>query len=546
MPRRIVPLTRRMCEKETEFKRTLHAICTGTPARKAVKKGTFTVRWTIGKKLGIGFVLVLLLIGTTMYIGLSGFTAISETYKEEIVRIGEMTGTPVTVPDEVEAVVGRHRLLMWGLAGLAVVGAAVVQLLFTRSTAGPVREAARAALKVAGGDLTVTQLKVRTGDEIEDMATAFNRMVTHLKDIISQIRQTSRVLADDGRRLLEAAHETTGATAHIAEVLSEVAQGTDNQVVQMQKTGAAMAELRQAIDRIEAGAYRQAEQMENTSRLLEQIVQAVEQVADSARQVAEAASHGAQRAQAGGKAVEHVADAIINVRQVTEQLTERVSELRDYSLQIGHIVDLISEIAEQTNLLALNAAIEAARAGEHGRGFGVVADEVRQLAVRASESTREIGRLIANIQTAVDAAVEAISTGADYVGTSTELASRARSALQEIIAAIDKTDDLARTISAAAQQMAAAGPEMLRAMNEMARIAEENAAMSRQMTAASDNVVHAMDEVAAITEETAHGAEQVSASTQQVNAAGQSMAQSVRRLTDMANELDKLVGRFNV
>ena len=504
------------------------------------------MRWTIGGKLAIGFAGVLALIASVMYVGFSGFDTISAAYEAEIARITATTGGAVDISDAVQASLAQSRMLMWGLAALAAIGATVVLVLFSRGTAGPVRRTARAALSLADGDLTIEELRVRTGDELQELAEAFNRMLGSWRDIISQIHHTSRQLADNARTLLLIADETTAATAHIAEAVSEVAQGTDNQVNHMQRTGTAMDELQRFIDQIASGAERQAQQMERTSRLLEEIVQAIEQVADSARQVAEAAAEGTRRAESGGQAVEHVVQGFAEVHSVTGQVAERISELRNYSLQIGHIVDLISEIAEQTNLLALNAAIEASRAGEHGRGFAVVADEVRQLAVRASASTREIGRIITNIQAAVDMAVKAIEAGEKHVETSTELAGHARDQLHGIIAAISTTDDLARTISAAAQQMAAAGPQMLQAMAEMARITEENAAATQRMTAASQNVVQAMDEVAAISEETAGGAEQVSASTEELNASAQTMRTSVQRLTDMAGELDQLVGRFKV
>ncbi len=504
------------------------------------------MRWSIGGKLAIGFTCVLLLIASIMYVGLSGFTTITSAYEAEIARLAAAGGGTAAVPETVRSVVDRHWQLMWGLAVVAIIGATVVLVVFTRGTAGPVRQTAQAALQLADGDLTIPQLHIRTGDELQEMASAFNRMLGNLKDLISQIQRTGVTLTEHARQLLAVADETTAATTHIAEAISEVAQGTDSQVQHMQRTGTAMAELRRAIEQIAAGAQRQAEQMEGTSRLLGEIKQAIDQVADSARQVAEAAAEGTRRAESGGSAVEQVVQGISQVRAVTGQVAQRVNELRGYSVQIGQIVDLIGEIAEQTNLLALNAAIEAARAGEHGRGFGVVADEVRRLAVRAAESAQEIGRLIGNIQMAVDAAAQAIGTGESHVETSTELAGRARDELHKIIAAINTTDDMARTISAAAQQMAAAGPKMMEAMDEMARITAENAAATRRMTAASDNVVQSMDEVAAISEETAGGAEQVSASTQQVNASAVTMKESVQQLSELANQLERLVGRFKV
>lgn len=432
------------------------------------------------------------------------------------------------------------------LTAVAIVGGLVVAIVINRGIAGPVRLVEGTARRLADGDLTVEQLNVRSRDEIGQMATAVNRMVLNLRGVMEQIRETSIALVQDGESLLAVADESTAATGQIAAAVNQVAQGTNSQVQQVQETSTLMEQLREAIDQIATGAQQQAQQADETSRVLEGIVESIDGVADSARQVADAAGRGTDRARVGGEAVDNVVQGMGDVRTAVGQVAERIDELGGYSRQIGQIIDMISDIAEQTNLLALNAAIEAARAGEHGRGFGVVAEEVRQLAERSAESTREIGQLIAGIQTAVDGAIEAMDTGSGHVESGTALARNARQALEEIIEAIAETDEYAHSISEAAQQMATEGPAMLQAMTEMASVTEENTAATEEMAASSDAVVQAMNEVSAVSEETAAGTEEVSASTEEVNAAAEDMKSAVQRLTDVAENLDQLVARFRL
>lgn len=447
---------------------------------------------------------------------------------------------------DAHAVDARAQLTAWLLSVSAIIIGVVVAFVINRGIVGPIRQVERAARRLADGDLTLEDLNIASNDEIGDMGAAFNRMVVNLRGVMERIRQTSAALLDNGKQLLTVADESTQATGQIAAAVNQVAQGSNNQVQQVQQTGGLMEHLRQAIDQIASGAQQQAQHAEQTSRSLEEMVQSVDGVARSAQQVAAASGRGTDRARAGGEAVQNVVEGMGELRAAVGQVAERIDELGGYSREIGQIVDMISDIAEQTNLLALNAAIEAARAGEHGRGFGVVAEEVRQLAERSAESTREIGQLVQNIQVAVEVAVEAMDSGTGYVESGTELAGNARRALEEIIEAIASTDEYARSISDAAQQMADAGPVMLQAMGEMASVTEENTAATEQMAASSDQVVQAVNEVIAISEETAAATEEVSASTEEVDAAAEDMKASVQTLTNIAGELEELVGRFRV
>lgn len=463
---------------------------------------------------------------------------------ETLIRTGTQLVTQTQQQAQASAASARRLAIIAYVITVLVAFAAAS--LMTRHITGPLHRVAALAARLADGDLSVERLEVSSRDEFGDMAAAFNRMVDSWREILHQIRETSRRLLGDGERLLAIVRESSDATSQIASAVNEVAQGAAVQVRQVQETRDAVEQLRAAIQRIAAGAQEQARRADQTSQSLEQMAQYVEQVAASAREVAEASSRGTERAQAGDDAVRRVVDGMAQIRAAVERVAQRMDELRDSSRQIGQIVGLISDIADQTNLLALNAAIEAARAGEHGRGFGVVADEVRQLAERAAQSTRDISRLIGTIQVSIEAANSDMEASTQHVETGMELATRARTALDEIIAAIRTTDNLARTISEAAARMAAASPKMLSDVAEMVAVIQANKAATEEMTASSDRVHQAMDEVASISEESAAGAEEVSASAEEINAAAEEMKNSMQRLMTIASDLGQLVERFRL
>ena len=302
--------------------------------------------------------------------------------------------------------------------------------------------------------------------------------------------------ADEERALVEterqrAADEQSAVVAALADSLKRLAQGDLTARISAPFNGryqqikddfnAAIDSLREAMTAIaastsglRAGSDEIASASDDLSRRTEQQAASLEETAAALDEITATVKRSAQGAK---QASVSASDATVGAAKSGDEMQDAVAamgEIEQSSRQITNIIGVIDEIAFQTNLLALNAGVEAARAGDAGRGFAVVAQEVRALAQRSAEAAREIKTLIASSTAQVE-------RGVKLVGDTCK-------ALSGIVTRIADIDTLVSEIAQSSQEQATGLNQVNTAVNQMDQVTQQNAAMVEQATAAASNL----------------------------------------------------------
>ncbi|MGL4939305.1 methyl-accepting chemotaxis protein [Shewanella sp.] len=246
--------------------------------------------------------------------------------------------------------------------------------------------------------------------------------------------------------------------------------------------------LSDSAKRASAGVGQQLNETDMVATAITQMVATIEEIAKTTELAALKAGNTHDNAQRGLREVEQTIEKIQHLAEQINHSATVVDELECDSKTIGSVLDVIRGIAEQTNLLALNAAIEAARAGEQGRGFAVVADEVRSLAMRTQASTQEIADIIQKLQSRTRSIVQLMDTSQLQGAESAEQAAAAGALLKLINTDVGNIMDMSTQIAAAIEEQSMVAAEVNKNVVVIRDIADESSDAAATNAAASDEL----------------------------------------------------------
>jgi methyl-accepting chemotaxis protein len=315
-----------------------------------------------------------------------------------------------------------------------------------------------------------------------------DRMRRAIKEISSTGDFTRRVEVDSDDEI--------GQTLHSFNDLMENLQSAFRKVHDdIEKVAGSSHSLSTSSQQVASSSTSQSEAAASMAATIEEITVSIAHVSEGAREALRISRSSGNLSEQGGEIIHRTAEEMKKIADTVRETSVSIGNLGEQSTKISSIVKVIKEIADQTNLLALNAAIEAARAGEQGRGFAVVADEVRKLAERTTQSTQEVTTMIDTIQNASNAAVTGMNATVVQVDGGVVLAQQAGDAINQIKTESNEVLKTVSDISVALEEQSKATDDIAAHIEKVAQMSEQNSRAADQTADAANNLAELADDM---------------------------------------------------
>jgi methyl-accepting chemotaxis protein len=248
------------------------------------------------------------------------------------------------------------------------------------------------------------------------------------------------------------------------------------------------AEILATTTQVAAGAAETASAVSETTATVEEVKQTAQLSSQKARNVSDSAQKASQVSQGGRKSVEEAMQGMQRIQEQMESIAESIVRLSEQSQAIGEIIATVNDLAEQSNLLAVNAAIEASKAGEQGKGFAVVAQEVKSLAEQSKQATAQVRTILGDIQKATGTAVLATEQGSKAVQAGVKQTAETGESIRLLADSIVEAAQAATQIAASSQQQMVGMDQVVLAMENIKQASVQNVSGTKQAEVAAQGL----------------------------------------------------------
>jgi methyl-accepting chemotaxis protein len=374
------------------------------------------------------------------------------------------------------------------------------------------KEMAAVSAAIAEGQLSVS-VKPRSAQDT--MALAFTRMTQGLRDLVRQVRDSASQVASGSGQMASASDESAKVSVQAASAIDEVTS--------------TMHEMSINVQNVVKNTQVQASSVAETSASIDQMVTSIQRVADTAKLLVDISHRSREEVQTGMVTMDKATEGLNRTSHAIQSSAEIIDVLGRRADDIGKIIEVIDDLAEQTNLLALNAAIEAARAGEHGLGFAVVAEEVRKLAEKSTQSTKEISELIQGIQKEAREAVDNMEKSTSMVQEGLLLNKDLSFALEKISDVVSEVYKFSQEIGAATMEQSSGSTQIAKATNRLTEITQEINSSVEEQASGAQGVVRAMEKMRELVQQSSSSSSELAAAAEQMSKLSRALLESMDR-----------------